>query len=167
MAPLGWLLCGWPDPLTFLKLESLFSVWSFIGLEFGLTVGIIMYALTSIDTSKPHFSRQLELIRSLKLTVFDMVFLSLCAGIGEEILFRVALQQSMHPILASLVFVAIHGYILPNDWSTTKFGFLVFLFILVLSYAISGAQGLWFCVFAHAGYDFVLFYFWTKNQGST
>jgi membrane protease YdiL (CAAX protease family) len=167
MAPLGWLLCGMPPLYTFLEVHSIFSVWSGLGLEYGLCFGFLMYAITSFDDGKKSFSKQLQLIQSLRLNTLDILFLSLCAGIGEEILFRVALQQWVTPLLASFIFVAIHGYIIPTDWSTTKFGLLVFVFISVLGFAVSSEQGLWFCIFAHAGYDFVLFHFWSKYQGST
>lgn len=163
MAPLGWLLCGMPEITSFLQLDRLASTWTGIGIEYGFCFGALMLVLTNTETARRSFSVQHQLIRSLKLNFFDILFLSLCAGFGEEILFRVAVQQWLHPILASVAFVAIHGYILPNDLNTTKYGLLVCLFILVLSYAISGEQGLWFCIAAHASYDFVLFYFWSRN----
>ncbi|AEA44914.1 Abortive infection protein [Fluviicola taffensis DSM 16823] len=163
MAPLGWLLCGMPEIESFLQIDQIVSTWTAIGIQFGIVFGIIMLIATNTEIARKSFSMQHQLIRSLRLNLFDILFLSLCAGFGEEILFRMAIQQWLHPILASLAFVAIHGYILPNDLETTKYGLLVCLFILVLSYAISGEQGLWFCIAAHASYDFVLFYFWGRN----
>lgn len=163
MAPLGWVLCGMPPVLDFLQVDQIGSTWTAIGVEFGVFFAVLMLIFTNTETARKSFSVQHQLIKSLRLNVVDILFLSLCAGFGEEILFRVAVQQWLHPVLASLAFVAIHGYILPNDWDTTKYGILVWLFILVLSYAISGEQGLWFCIAAHASYDFVLFYFWGKH----
>lgn len=166
MAPLGWLLCGMPEISDFLQLEQLTGIWTGIGAEYGIVFGICMLIATNTETARKSFSVQHQLIRSMQLNIADILFLSLCAGFGEEILFRIAVQQWLHPILASIAFVAIHGYINPKDWETTKYGLLVCLFILVLSYAISGEQGLWFCIAAHASYDFVLFYFWGRAQGS-
>lgn len=163
MAPLGWLLCGMPEISEFLQLDHLASTWTAIGIEYGVAFGILMLIFTNTETARKSFSVQHQLIRSLRLNIVDILFLSLCAGFGEEILFRIAVQQWLHPILASIAFVAIHGYINPRDLDTTKYGLLVCLFILVLSYAISGEQGLWFCIAAHASYDFVLFYFWGRN----
>ena len=163
MAPLGWLLCGMPPILEFLHLDEIGNTWTLIGIEFGICFGILMLIFTNTESARKSFSVQHQLIRSLRLNFFDILFLSLCAGFGEEILFRIAVQQWLPPILASIAFVAIHGYILPNDLETTKYGLLVCLFITVLSYAISGEQGLWFCIAAHASYDFVLFYFWGRN----
>lgn len=166
MAPLGWLLCGMPEISDFLQLEQLPGIWTGIGVEYGITFGIFMLILTNTETARKSFSVQHQLIRSMQLNIADILFLSLCAGFGEEILFRIAVQQWLHPVLASIAFVAIHGYINPKDWETTKYGLLVCLFILVLSYAISGEQGLWFCIATHASYDFVLFHFWGRAQGS-
>lgn len=163
MAPLGWLLCGMPEISEFLRLDHIASAWTGIGIEYGIAFGILILIFTNTETARKSFSVQHQLIRSLRLNIVDILFLSLCAGFGEEILFRVAIQQWLHPILASIAFVAIHGYINPLDLDTTKYGLLVCLFILVLSYAISGEQGLWFCIAAHASYDFVLFYFWGRN----
>lgn len=163
MAPIGWALCGFPKIEGFLQLDKLFSVWSGIGIQFGMVCGILMYAITNTELAKRKFAAQYELIQSLNLRFIDMVFLSLCAGFGEEILFRVAVQQWLHPVIASIFFVAIHGYIQLKDWQTTKYGLLVCLFILALSYAISEEQGLWFCILAHASYDFILFYFWSND----
>lgn len=163
MAPLGWLLCGMPEISNFLQLDHIASVWTGIGVEYGIAFGILMLIFTNTETARKSFSVQHQLIKSLRLNLVDIIFLSLCAGFGEEILFRIAVQQWLHPILASIAFVAIHGYINPKDLDTTKYGLLVCLFILVLSYAISGEQGLWFCIAAHASYDFVLFYFWGRN----
>lgn len=163
MAPLGWLLCGMPEISSFLQLDRIPTIWTGIGIEYGVAFGIFMLIVTNTEKARRSFSVQHQLIRSMRLNIFDILFLSLCAGFGEEILFRVAVQQWLHPVLASVVFVAIHGYINPKDMDTTKYGLLVCLFILVLSYAISGEQGLWFCIAAHASYDFVLFYFWGRN----
>lgn len=166
MAPLGWLLCGMPEISHFLQLDRIASIWTGIGIEYGVVFGIFMLIMTNTEEARKSFSGQHQLIRDMRLNVVDILFLSLCAGFGEEILFRVAVQQWLHPILASIAFVAIHGYINPKDLDTTKYGLLVCLFITVLSFAISREQGLWFCIAAHASYDFVLFYFWGRNHGS-
>lgn len=163
MLPLAWLMVGLPNWSSFLQLDSLLSTWTGLGVEFGLLVGFFMFFLTNSEDAKAQFSTQYTLIKSLKLSVFDCVFLAFCAGIGEEFLFRIAVQQWMHPVLATIGFVAIHGYIDPRSWDKTKFGLLITGFILALAYAVSGEQGIWFCVAAHASYDFILFYLWSKE----
>lgn len=161
MAPAGWVLNGMKPLEDFIQLNHFNLTWTLIGIEYGLLVGIFMLILTNTESAKKAFSQQLRLIKSLNLNLFDILFLSFCAGFGEELLFRVGVQTYLHPILATLFFVAIHGYLLPNDWEVTKYGLLISLFILSLAYALNGEQGLWFGIAAHAAYDFVLFYFWS------
>lgn len=163
MAPAGWVLNGMKPLHVFLQLDKINWTWLFIGIEYGLLVGIFMLILTNTEEAKKAFSHQLRLIKSLNLNLIDILFLSLCAGFGEELLFRVGVQTYLHPILATLFFVAIHGYLLPNDWQVTKYGILVSLFILSLAYALNNEQGLWFGITAHAAYDFVLFYYWSDK----
>lgn len=162
MAPLAWLVQGMPALPGFFRLGELTSTWTLIGIEFGLLFGAIMLIATSVESAKVSFRHQIQLIRSFRLSFFDCLFLSLCAGLGEEFLFRIALQEWLHPLLAAVVFVAIHGYIHPRDWDVTKYGLLVLVFIVVLSYAVS-VQGIWFCIAAHASYDFLLFYYWSRK----
>lgn len=162
MIPAAWLMQGMPDWKDFFRLDELFTTWTLIGIEFGLLVGAIMLVATN-GMGKQTFNQQIRLIRSFRLTVLDTLFLSLCAGLGEEYLFRIALQEWFHPLLVAVFFVAIHGYINPMDMSTTKFGLFVLLFIIALSYAVS-VQGLWFCIMAHAAYDFLLLLYWSRYK---
>lgn len=161
MAPLGWLIVGMPSIATFLQLGKHSLTWTMIGAEFGFVFGFFMIVLTNIGSESTSISAQIATIKSLHLTVFELFFLSICAGFGEEILFRLALQEWLHPLLAAVFFVAIHGYINPKDWSTTKYGIFVLFFIIAISYALE-PLGIWFCIAAHVSYDFVLFYYWSK-----
>lgn len=161
MAPLGWLIVGMPSIASFLQLEKCSLTWTMIGSEFGFVFGFFMIVLTNIGSESTSISVQIATVKSLHLTVFELLFLSICAGFGEEILFRLALQEWLHPLIAAVFFVAIHGYINPKDWSTTKYGIFVLFFIIVISYALE-PLGIWFCIAAHVTYDFVLFYYWSK-----
>jgi uncharacterized protein len=168
MAVLAWLLESWPGwkllPVhEFLRLDELGSIWTLIGIEFGVFFGIVMLMVTSFESKTVSFQSQIELIRSFRLNIVDCVFLSLCAGLGEEFLFRIAVQHWLTPLPTAVLFVAIHGYIHPRDWDVTKYGLLVLAFIIALSYAVN-TQGIWFCVAAHASYDLVLFVYWGRRN---
>jgi membrane protease YdiL (CAAX protease family) len=101
-------------------------------------------------------SRQAKLLQQLKLNSIDMLFLSLCAGIGEELLFRVGIQHYIGPILTSLLFVALHGYYSFTNWRVSLYGLLITPFIFILAYSLE-PLGLWFCIAAHFSYDMVMF----------
>ncbi len=162
MAPLGWLVAGLPSLTHFLDLKGLSNHWVIIGLEYGAVVAFIMMGLTALDTKAPLAKRQTKLLAQLRLNVVDCIFLALCAGIGEEFLFRQGMQLWVHPILTAIFFVAIHGYFSPKDWNITKYGLMVLFFIIGVGY-LRYYHGIWPAIAAHAMYDFVLFYFW-KDQ---
>ncbi len=162
MVPVSWLLMGLPEMNTFLQIDVLFSNWTGFGIGFGFLFGAIMVLVTQGKEARNQFEPQIQAVRSMRLNLIDCLFLSFCAGLGEEFLFRAALQQWLHPIITSVIFVAIHGYIHPTKWKTTKYGLIILGFIIVLGYAAS-AVGIWFCIAAHASYDFVLFRFWSKS----
>lgn len=167
MLPLSWGIIWFFDSkqsLTdFLRLDEVFTLPVLGGLAYGIAFGLLMLWATNTEEARKSFRRQLQIIRSFRLTVLDCLFLSLCAGIGEEFLFRITLQEWIHPLLNSVIFVAIHGYFDPRDWSVTKYGLLILVFIIGLGYGV-GMYGIWACVVAHAAYDFVLFYAWSRQR---
>lgn len=163
MAPLGWVICGFPSVSEYLQLDKFVTPWTIIGLCYGVVVGYFMLAISNLSPLTERYTNQVELIRSMKLTVFDALFLSLCAGFGEEFLFRVGIQHWVHPLIVTIVFVAVHGYLDPRSWAVSKFGLVVTAFISVFAFAVSD-QGIWFCVAGHASYDAVLFLYWRKHS---
>lgn len=163
MVPLAWLLQGMPSIGSFFRAGEIMHIWTLIGIEFGAVFAFLMLALTNTDDARDNFSDLIRTLQSMKLNLFDCIFLSLCAGFGEEFLFRIALQEWLHPLLTSVVFVAIHGYLRPRNWEVTKYGLVLLPFIVVLGYAVS-EQGIGFCIGAHAAYDFVLFYSWSTYK---
>ena len=104
-----------------------------------------------------------EIIRSMNLTYLDALFISFCAGFGEEILFRVGIQQYLGVVITSVFFVAIHGYLNPFNWRFSMYGLIVLPFILLLSYGY-GYFGLWFAISAHFSYDAVLLFAQIKKK---
>lgn len=166
MAPLGWILAGFPRISEFLEWRTIDAGQIIGGLCYGILFGLFMILVTNSQAAEKSFRQQIQLVRSMRLNLVDILFLSLCAGFGEELLFRAGLQLWVHPILASIFFVAIHGYLNPKDWDTTKFGLLVLIFIIGVAYGFEWF-GLWFSMTAHASYDFVLFYYWSNQRQVT
>ncbi|MFN5982108.1 MAG: type II CAAX prenyl endopeptidase Rce1 family protein [Fluviicola sp.] len=162
MAPLGWILAGFPPIIEFLDFDNFNLFWTLIGIQFGFICGIIMYFLGNLGES-PKMDEILKVVQSMKLSIIDCVFISFCAGFGEECLFRAGIQPWLTPIPTALLFVAIHGYLNPKKPDIIPYGILVLLFIIALSYGMN-SFGLWFSIAAHFSYDFVLFYFWRKSD---
>ena len=97
-----------------------------------------------------------ETLVALKLNFWEGLFLSMCAGIGEELLFRSGIQPLLGPVITSILFIALHGYLNPFNWRFSIYGLIALPFILLISYSV-GPFGLWFAIAAHFSYDAVLF----------
>jgi len=140
----------------FLQVDKFFSVATLNGLAIGVGFAVLAMSLFSLPFFKDELKEQNELVAQLQLNYFDALFLSVCAGIGEELLFRAGIQIWLRPILTSILFIAIHGYFNPKKWKTAIYGLLLFPFILLLSYGYE-KYGLWFSASAHFAYDWVIF----------
>lgn len=96
----------------------------------------------------------LDAINSLLLqdvdTALEWLLLALAAGVGEELLFRGALQPVLGLGLTSLLFALIH----------VQYGFTPFLLIVLILAVVLGLIRRYFsttiAIFVHVGYDFVL-----------
>lgn len=154
-----FLVLGYFEEKSFIELIDLNSFWNtyaLIGFEFGIIYAFIAILLLRASVFDSLENRIEPMIRKLNLSYFDMIFLSICAGVGEELLFRVGVQFYLGPWITAFIFVAIHGYFNPMNWRKSLYGVIVFPFILLISLAYE-TFGLWFCIAAHFSYDLVLF----------
>ncbi len=126
------------------------------GAFFGLFYALFAQFILKADVFKSIPLPIDGMIRSLKLNLRDAFFLSCCAGIGEELLFRAGVQTFLGIWITSFLFVAVHGYFSIKKPKMSLYGLIVFPFILGLSFGFE-KYGLWFSVVAHSVYDFVLF----------
>lgn len=144
------------DWQSFLQLEKI----NLIPISYGLEFGICYAFLAIILLKAPIFEKiplQIDkMVKDLRLNYFDALFLSLCAGIGEELLFRAGIQPFLGIWTTSILFVAIHGYLSIKKPMMSLYGLVVLPFILLISIGFEHF-GLWFCVAAHFAYDLVLF----------
>src|SRR5690554_3380674 len=156
---IGWgVLSIFKDNSLSIILRSPVSVWIQIptGIALGFALGYgAQYVVTRpfLGGVEKKYSR---IIANLKLKHWHIIFISLCAGFGEEFLFRGAIQPLLGLWITAIIFVAIHGYLDPRDWKMTVYGVYMTLAIAALGYytdyiGIIGAS------LAHAGIDYVLF----------
>jgi membrane protease YdiL (CAAX protease family) len=98
---------------------------------------------------------------TLRLGIFnfsfqEILFLSFCAGVGEEIVFRGMIQPWLGILTTSFMFIALHGYMSYSSWPKVIFGLILFAVGTVLG--ILGAYvGLLAAIVAHILYDIVAF----------
>lgn len=97
-----------------------------------------------------------KMLQEIHFNWFEIAFLSLCAGIGEEILFRGCMQYYAGIWITSVVFVGIHGYLNPKNWRLSIYGLYMTIVILGLSYIFEEA-GMIFAITAHFAIDLFLF----------
>lgn len=147
----------------FIQLDT----FTFNNLLFGGAVGCI-YAFISNQLMKAKLFDSVplkvdDLVRSMNLTVFDSIFLSICAGVGEELLFRVGVQNYLGVVVTSILFVVIHGYLNPKSWKHSLYGIVVLPLSFILGFGYEWF-GLWFAIAVHTSYDLTLFLMFTKNK---
>lgn len=149
--------------LDFLELNS----FSWQTLSWGTGIGILYAFVANLLMKIKIFEtvplRVDQLVRSMNLTVKDAVFLSLCAGIGEELLFRSGIQFYLGPVITSVLFVAVHGYLNPFNWRQSLYGIVVLPLSFLLGYGYEW-YGLWFSIAVHSAYDFTLFIAFLKEE---
>ncbi|MEJ6681133.1 MAG: CPBP family intramembrane metalloprotease [Flavobacteriales bacterium] len=126
-----------------------------IGVFYGVLVGIMASWITERNFMSSVRNRYYNLLSSLNLTWFDVFFISICAGIGEEILFRYALQYVVGIWIAALLFVAVHGYLNPKDWRISVYGLFMVLASAGFGY-MAEELGMLSAIIAHAAVDVYL-----------
>lgn len=142
--------------ISILELENFKLRPIILGLGFGLGYAIISSAVLSFKLFKGIPLNIEDTVKSMDLTILEGIFISFCAGFGEEILFRSGIQTYLGIWITSFLFIAIHGYISIKTPKNSLYGLLLFPFIVGLSYKFE-TYGLWFAVAAHFMYDAYLF----------
>lgn len=95
------------------------------------------------------------IISQFHLHPAGIIFISFCAGTGEELLFRGAIQPHLGIVITSIGFVAIHGYLNPFDWRVTVYGIYMTVVIGIIGWMYV-EMGIYFCICAHTVIDIVL-----------
>jgi len=148
-------LFGRPTPWTLLQKGAPWPVQAALGAVIGLFMGasvvVVVYGV-------PAFRREISrLLGRADLRGLNPLWFSLCAGVGEEALFRGALQPLLGLGVSSLVFTAAHfqtgGFRSMNPMKAV-YAMLVFLASLALG-TIYARLGLLAAVVTHAVVDIV------------
>ena len=159
----GFGLLGFLIIENFIHQSFLFVFWHgikwylqiLIGGVFGFIAALTGWALIKSNLLKPVKNHYSELIKSLNLNKMDIIFLSLCAGMGEEIFFRGALQYFLGIWPTSFLFILLHGYINPLNWRLSIYGIVMTFFIVGLSFLYEFA-GMITAITAHFTIDVFL-----------
>jgi len=125
----------------------------------GLALGIVtakagwqIVELPRLAKTKTFFT---GIIKPLKLNTFEIIIISFCAGIGEELFFRGAIQPILGIWLTSILFVLLHGYLNPFNLPLTYYGLYMVLVIGVLG-LMTENFGIITAMIAHSIIDVIL-----------
>jgi len=105
-----------------------------IGFLAGYVSAIIAWNIVNskfLSESSEYYS---NLIQQFDLNKSKIFFISICAGVGEEILFRGAIQYWLGVVITAIIFVAIHGYLNPWNWRISVYGLVMTLFMIGIGY---------------------------------
>jgi membrane protease YdiL (CAAX protease family) len=124
---------------------------AFAGVMIAVTAHILI-ASPLLDAVNTSYARMLGRFR---LTFSEILLISLCAGVGEEMLFRGAVQPFLGIPVTSILFVAIHGYLNPRDWRISIYGLFMTVGIAGLGY-LAESRGLLSAMVGHTIIDVYL-----------
>jgi hypothetical protein len=141
--------------IEMLKGELSFLAQVGIGLIYGLVAAFAGWGLIRMPFMEPVEAKYRTLIGSIRIGWGDIIFVSLCAGIGEELLFRGGIQPHLGVWPTSILFVALHGYLNPMDWRISLYGGFMTIAIAIIGklYIHVGAIS---AILAHTMIDIVL-----------
>ncbi len=128
----------------------------FRGAFFGLIAALNLLWLINtpiLDEARIFFTKLLD---DAQLQTGDLLFLSLAAGIGEELLFRGALQPFIGIWPTAILFVALHGYLNPLNLKMSLYGVLMVVVSAGLGYLFEYV-GIYAAMTAHFLVDAILF----------
>ena len=128
-----------------------------LGIAFGLLVAMIGWQIIKMPFQKETRHKYASLVQNLDLKFSDILLVSFCAGVGEELFFRGAIQPLVGIWITSIIFVALHGYLNPINWKISVYGVFMTLAIAGIGY-LKIHYGLASSMIAHTFIDIYLLY---------
>jgi len=154
----GWLLIArvqHREPFALL-LGPLHWGWQLIaGSVAGFLIALIAWRFIAQPAMSDVRARYAGLVQELMPGTALPVVISLCAGIGEELLFRGALQHWLGIPLTAVAFVALHGYLPLRNGPLFRYGLFLTLVMCGIGWAADHC-GLLLAMTAHAVIDWLL-----------
>lgn len=157
-----WIVEGHPFNFE-LKQESNFLYQILLGLLAGTVSALLAWRIIQFDFLASTREKYGSMIRQFDMNIIDIIFLSICAGVGEELLFRGVIQPYLGIWITSILFVAIHGYLNPMDWKISIYGVFMTVVIIGISY-MNDYLGITSAIVAHFTIDVILLLLISKKR---
>ena len=126
-----------------------------VGIVFGLVTAMAGWQIVELPIMAKTKTFFAGLINPLKLDKYQIVFISICAGVGEELFFRGAIQPMLGIWMTSIMFVLLHGYLNPFNLPLTYYGIYMVLVIGVIG-LMTEHLGILTAIIAHTIIDVIL-----------
>jgi len=126
-----------------------------LGLVFGFISAKAGWQIVELPVMAKTKHFFVSLIKPIKLNFFQIVLISVCAGIGEELFFRGVVQPWLGIWITSIAFVLLHGYLNPFNLPLTGYGFYMVLVIGVLG-LMTEHIGILTAMISHSVIDIIL-----------
>lgn len=142
--------------------ERNFVVQLFFGsLHAIISLFFIMLVLNArfFETQKLKY---INFVKNLKLNIPAILLISFCAGFGEELLFRFAIQRYFGIWPTAIIFIAIHGYLKPKKHTINIYGILMIFVAAGFGYLYEYV-GIWSAILSHTLIDIILLTYGMKN----
>jgi membrane protease YdiL (CAAX protease family) len=126
-----------------------------VGIVFGIVTAMAGWQIVELPMMTKTKTFFTGLIKPLKLDNNQIVFISICAGVGEELFFRGAIQPMLGIWMTSILFVLLHGYLNPFNLPLTYYGIYMVLVIGVIG-LMTEHLGILTAMIAHTLIDVIL-----------
>lgn len=126
-----------------------------VGLSGGWAIAECAWRIIALPWMRPVRDKYAGLVGPLLPGRVSQLVVSTCAGVGEELLFRGALQHWLGIPATAVLFVALHGYLDPRDRRILAYGAFMTAAMLLFGWQAS-RHGLIAPVIAHIVIDTVL-----------
>ncbi len=169
---IGFPVLAWPV-LSFLEIDFLdifeiadnqiYLVPIYLGI--GVSFGLFTIWLSETDYFRSALEPINDVLSQFKITYFNAFFVSFCAGVGEEIFFRGAMQKVVGIWITSVFFILIHvfTFISLKNYRLNLYLILMVLFIAFLGWSTE-RYNLWVAIAAHFSYDLVLLFYYRYQK---
>lgn len=126
------------------------------GLILGAVISVLGVGLLRLDFFQNLTHTYQQLFSGLEINNVDIIFYSICAGVGEEIFFRGMLQDFIGIWPTAVLFVFLHGYLSVKSKPKLIYGVCLVLFSVGFGY-LDFYLDIYAAIIAHIIYDIVMF----------
>ena len=127
-----------------------------IGIALGFLLGFGLRAMLSTKAFKDLTHSYADMLSMFELNPQEFTFLSVCAGVGEEILFRGCIQFYAGIYITAIIFVALHGYLNPLNRKILLYGLVLTAIFIGVGFLMQFV-GIYACIILHIIIDIILF----------